>query len=69
MTVADCTGGALAGFTAPARADHSRFVQRVRRRYEAQLDRLPDGAPTRELQQQTLDGLLAQGLDLACASW
>ncbi|WP_342132072.1 bifunctional [glutamate--ammonia ligase]-adenylyl-L-tyrosine phosphorylase/[glutamate--ammonia-ligase] adenylyltransferase [Hydrogenophaga sp. OTU3427] len=54
-------------FTTPARADHSRFVQRVRRRYEAQLARLAPGAPTREQQQQTLATLLGGGLDLASA--
>ena len=28
-----------------ARADHSRFVQRIRRRYEADLPSLPSGVP------------------------
>jgi len=33
--------------TPPARADHSRYVQRVRRRYAAELLRLPPGLPDR----------------------
>ncbi len=32
----------------PVRADHSRFVQRVRRRYPGELELLPPGLPTRE---------------------
>ena len=31
----------------PALASHSRFVQRVRRRYESELPLLPAGVPTR----------------------
>ena len=46
--------------SAPARAEHSRFVQRIRRRYEAELSLLPPGLPRRE-QISTLVALLQQG--------
>ena len=42
-----------------AGADHSRFVQRVRRRYAAELPLLPPGAPVRETLQTGLNALLA----------
>ena len=48
--------------TAAAPSSYSRFVQRIRRRYAAQLDLLPPGAPTRLSQQTALDGLRAAGL-------
>ena len=44
-----------------ASADHSRFVQRTRRRYEATLAMLPPGPPTRDTIAATLDAVLAQG--------
>ena len=47
---------------AAAPSDYSRFVQRIRRRYEAQLSLLPPGAPTRPQQQTALDALRAGGL-------
>ena len=53
MTVGDHAGGAHAAFTTPARADHSRFVQRLRRRYAAEAHLLDAGAPTREAQLAT----------------
>jgi len=41
---------------APATADHSRFVQRIRRRYADELALLPAGAPRRD----TIDTLIAR---------
>ena len=67
MTVGDHTGGANAVFTAPARADHSRFVQRLRRRYGSQAHLLAPGDPTRESQLATLSILLDQGHELGAA--
>ena len=67
MTVGDHASGAHAAFTTPARADHSRFVQRLRRRYAAEAHLLDAGAPTREAQLATLDRLLANGLELGAA--
>jgi glutamate-ammonia-ligase adenylyltransferase len=40
---------------------HSRFVQRIRRRYAAELPLLPSGLPTRESLQATFDALTARG--------
>ena len=49
--------------TAPtAPSSGSRFVQRIRRRYAAQLALLPLGAPTRPSQQAALDALRASPL-------
>lgn len=42
-----------------ARADHSRFVQRIRRRYAAELALLPAGLPRRERIDALIDALLA----------
>ena len=67
MTVGDCTDGSAALPQAPARADHSRFVQRVRRRYQSYLELLPPGDPRRDAQLDTLARLQAGGLDLASA--
>jgi glutamate-ammonia-ligase adenylyltransferase len=67
MTVGDHAAGAHATFTTPARADHSRFVQRLRRRYEADAFLLDAGAPTREAQLATLERLLARGMELGAA--
>lgn len=50
-----------------AGADHSRFVQRVRRRYAAELPLLPAGAPVRATLQAGLDALLASGLSTTAA--
>ena len=52
---------------APARADHSRFVQRIRRRYGADLDKLPPGLPDGPAMRQTLERLRAAGRDLPSA--
>jgi [glutamine synthetase] adenylyltransferase / [glutamine synthetase]-adenylyl-L-tyrosine phosphorylase len=43
----------------PARADHSRYVQRIRRRYAAELPLLPPGAPDAEGINALLNTLLA----------
>lgn len=48
-------------------ADHSRFVQRVRRRYENELDCLPAGVPTRATMAQCLSYLRERGLLLPAA--
>ena len=51
----------------PAASDYSRCVQRIRRRYFAQLRLLPAGAPVRAAMQTTLDALLASGLETGAA--
>ena len=51
----------------PVTAAYSRFVQRVRRRYEAELPLLPPGLPLKAAQRQALDGLRGRGLDLPSA--
>lgn len=48
-------------------AKHSRFVQRIRRRYEGQLALLQPGTPDKAAMQSCLDQLLATGLDLSQA--
>ena len=50
-----------------AQSGYSRFVQRIRRRYEAQLGLLPPGAPTRASQQAALTTLRASGLAIGPA--
>ena len=52
---------------AQANADHSRFVQRVRRRYAAELDFLEAGLPTRDAIHALIDRLTATGRNLPCA--
>ena len=49
------------------RADHSRFVQRVRRRYPDELACLPPGEPVRATMQATLALLSQRGLALPAA--
>jgi glutamate-ammonia-ligase adenylyltransferase len=49
------------------RADHSRYVQRVRRVRGADLALLPEGVPTRDSMQATLDAWLSRGRPLASA--
>ena len=51
----------------PALAAHSRFVQRLQRRYADWLDWLPAGAPNRERLTQTLAQLRERGLALDAA--
>ena len=48
-------------------AAHSRFVQRIRRRYAAQLDCLPPGAPAKAGLKAGLARLCAQGLPVPAA--
>ena len=50
-----------------AAADHSRFVQRVRRRHAAELHLLPPGAPVLDTLQAGFDALLASGLPMPAA--
>jgi glutamate-ammonia-ligase adenylyltransferase len=50
-----------------AQAAHSRFVQRIRRRYAAELPLLADGLPTRALIDALIDRLVADGRGLASA--
>ena len=52
---------------APPASGDSRFVQRLRRRYGAELQLLDFGEPTRALMQQALDRLLAHGLATGAA--
>jgi len=48
-------------------AQQSRFVQRIRRRYDQELALLPTGVPSRAVMLQTLEALRARGLDLGAA--
>ena len=48
-------------------ADHSRFVQRIRRRYPAEVGAMPAGAPTGAMVAELLRSLMAQGRGLAAA--
>lgn len=48
-------------------AEHSRYVQRIRRRYAAELSLLPPGPPDRSVMAQTLAALREQGLELGAA--
>ncbi|MCH7343372.1 bifunctional [glutamate--ammonia ligase]-adenylyl-L-tyrosine phosphorylase/[glutamate--ammonia-ligase] adenylyltransferase [Pelomonas sp. CA6] len=51
----------------PARADHSRFVQRIRRRYAEELALLPPGLPDRDTMAATVAALQQRGRALASA--
>jgi [glutamine synthetase] adenylyltransferase / [glutamine synthetase]-adenylyl-L-tyrosine phosphorylase len=51
----------------PAFADHSRFVQRIRRRYDAELPLLAAGLPTRDVITALVLHLMAGGRNLASA--
>jgi glutamate-ammonia-ligase adenylyltransferase len=55
----------LSALRSGARADHSRFVQRIRRRYAELLTLFPPGLPTRDTIDALIDRLLAGGLPLA----
>ncbi len=48
-------------------AEHSRYVQRIRRRYAAELSLLPPGPPERAVMAQTLAVLRERGLELGAA--
>ncbi|MEP7056834.1 MAG: bifunctional [glutamate--ammonia ligase]-adenylyl-L-tyrosine phosphorylase/[glutamate--ammonia-ligase] adenylyltransferase [Caldimonas sp.] len=52
---------------AAARADHSRFVQRIRRRYGAELALLPHGLPTGPTIAALIERLLGGGRELPSA--
>jgi len=51
----------------PSQADHSRFVQRIRRRYGNELACLPPGTPVRVTMQACLAQLQERGLNEAAA--
>ena len=51
----------------PGLAGHSRFVSRIRRRYETECALLPPGWPRREQQEALLQALLANGRSLSSA--
>ncbi|WP_374594573.1 bifunctional [glutamate--ammonia ligase]-adenylyl-L-tyrosine phosphorylase/[glutamate--ammonia-ligase] adenylyltransferase [Aquabacterium sp.] len=53
--------------TPAALAEHSRFVKRVRRRYETELSWLEPGPPLRQHQEALIDRLLQGGRDMASA--
>ena len=53
--------------TTSARAEHSRFVQRIRRRYAAELALLPPGVPDTAVLSALVQRLLDDGRDLASA--
>ncbi len=71
MTRNDACGltpdAANAPATAPAHADHSRFVQRIRRRHAALLSQLPPGRPGPQVLQQLYSTLRDSGSDCAAA--
>ncbi|TFZ06853.1 bifunctional [glutamate--ammonia ligase]-adenylyl-L-tyrosine phosphorylase/[glutamate--ammonia-ligase] adenylyltransferase [Ramlibacter henchirensis] len=52
---------------APAGSMHSRFVQRIRRRYAAELALLSPGLPTRETLESTFEALSTRGHALGAA--
>ncbi|MBS0447853.1 MAG: bifunctional [glutamate--ammonia ligase]-adenylyl-L-tyrosine phosphorylase/[glutamate--ammonia-ligase] adenylyltransferase [Proteobacteria bacterium] len=51
----------------PAGADHSRYVQRIRRRYVDERALLPEGLPTREVITATIAALRGRGRPLGAA--
>lgn len=51
----------------PDASGYSRYVQRIRRRYAAQLSLLAEGPPVRAVMEDTLTTLLATGLDTGAA--
>lgn len=53
--------------TRPVLSSHSRFGQRVRRRYEGQLHLLPTGLPNPATMTQAFEALRVQGLDTGSA--
>ena len=69
MTVRPPEGSApsVSAAPAPALAEHSRFVQRIRRRYADELACLPPGAPTHATLRPALASLRERGLDMPSA--
>ncbi|MEO5696141.1 MAG: bifunctional [glutamate--ammonia ligase]-adenylyl-L-tyrosine phosphorylase/[glutamate--ammonia-ligase] adenylyltransferase [Burkholderiaceae bacterium] len=68
FTAADIAADApLARTPATASADHSRFVQRIRRRYDTELSQLDAGLPTRDIVDALIESLQAGGRSLASA--
>ena len=59
--------GTGVGAPVAARADHSRFVQRIRRRYAAELPLLAAGLPLRDDIETLIERLQTGGRDLASA--
>jgi [glutamine synthetase] adenylyltransferase / [glutamine synthetase]-adenylyl-L-tyrosine phosphorylase len=55
----------MQAFVPTAAADHSRFVQRIRRRYPAELALLAPGEPDAATQVALIDALGSRGLPLA----
>ncbi|MES2880250.1 MAG: glutamine-synthetase adenylyltransferase, partial [Pseudomonadota bacterium] len=53
--------------TRPALSPHSRFGQRIRRRFESQLHLLPAGVPDQASMAQTFAALQSLGSDTGCA--
>jgi glutamate-ammonia-ligase adenylyltransferase len=53
--------------TRPALSSHSRFAQRIRRRFEGQLHLLPAGVPNQVTMAQAFEALIALGGDTASA--
>src|SRR4051812_38056592 len=60
------TGPADAAGSAPL-SSHSRFAQRLRRRYVAELPLLPTGTPTRSAMAGTYEALRSRGHDTGTA--
>ena len=59
--IAPQTAGHRSGPAGETLSGYSRFVQRLRRRYAAELPLLAPGEPTRESMRRACDSLLAQG--------
>ena len=62
-----CNISVNAAALAPAASGYSRYVQRVRRRYESQLACLAEGPPVRAHMQATFEALQGEGLDTGSA--
>ena len=57
----------FSGMVAQAAPDYSRYVQRIRRRYDSQMACLPEGPPVRALMEITLQALRGEGMDTGAA--
>lgn len=67
MPVSQSTPSSLVAQSDADLSGYSRFVQRIRRRYEGQMDFLPPGAPVRASMEEALQTLLAGGLATGAA--